>query len=178
MSQHAKKDLIRPFKSRDELLPDFKNALRGMASSVCIITTIDAFGAPHGMAASSVVSLSFDPLSMLISVNQSASICERLKSTKAFCINVLTNDHGHYVESFSNPALREKRFESNDWELGTLGMPYLKTAQAAIFCEEDGLLTYGTHTLFVGKVIDIQTQHSTGPFVWHNGGRAQIRSIE
>ncbi|NPT53062.1 flavin reductase family protein [Paraburkholderia elongata] len=157
------------------VLSTFKAALRGMASSVCVITTCDEAGRPHGMAASAVVSVSFDPPSMLISVNESASISERLKSKRAFCINVLTSKHGPIVEAFSNSAMHEHRFASTDWAQGVRGLPYLRTAQASIFCEEDGSLTYGTHTVFIGRVFEVALGDTTGPYVWHNGTRVEIQ---
>ncbi|WP_206996227.1 flavin reductase family protein [Trinickia mobilis] len=158
------------------VLPAFKAALRGMASSVCVITTCDEAGKPHGMAASAVVSVSFDPPSMLIAVNDSASIAERLKAKRAFCINVLTSDHGPVVEAFSSSAMREHRFASQQWVRGTRGLPYLRTAQASIFCEEDGSLRYGTHTVFIGRVFEVALGNTTGPFVWHNGTRVEIQT--
>lgn len=159
------------------ILSVFKSALRGMASSVCVITTCDDTGKPHGMAASAVASVSFDPPSMLIAVNESASISGCLKAKKSFCINVLTCDHDHVVESFSNSAMRERRFESDQWGYGPLGLPYLRTAQASIFCQEDGALAYGTHTVFIGRVFDVLIGDKNSPFVWHNGTRVQIQSV-
>lgn len=160
-----------------ELLPAFKAALRGMATSVCVITTRDENDVPHGMAASAVVSVSFDPPSMLIAVNESASICARLKATRAFCINVLGSEHAPIVEAFSSSALRERRFLSDDWARGALGLPYLKSAQASLFCVEDGALSYGTHTVFIGRVLDVLAANPGSPFVWHNGARVDIRCI-
>lgn len=153
----------------------FKAALRGMASSVCVITTCDSNGKPHGMAASAVASVSFEPPSMLIAVNESASISERLKSTRAFCINVLTCEQDHIVKSFSSSAMRSSRFDSDEWEQGAMGLPYLRTAQASIFCKEDGVLKYGTHTVFVGRVLEVSVGGTSDPFVWHNGRRVDIQ---
>jgi flavin reductase (DIM6/NTAB) family NADH-FMN oxidoreductase RutF len=43
-----------------------------------------------------------------------------------------------------------KRFESDEWDLTDI--PFLKRAQANIFCEVDQLISYHTHSIVIGKV--------------------------
>jgi flavin reductase (DIM6/NTAB) family NADH-FMN oxidoreductase RutF len=107
--------------------------MRGIASTVFVITTVDDTG-PHGMAASAVISVSMDPPAMLIAVNRNASINPVLTRSGRFCVNVLADGHGHVVVPFSNSARRHERFLGEDWATGEEGLPVLRSAQGAVFC--------------------------------------------
>lgn len=161
----------------DQVLAAFKSAMRSIAASVTIISTRDGQDRPHGMAASSVISVSMDPPSMLIAVNRSASIHPVIEDTRLFCVNVLSGGQAEIVSLFANSALRDRRFASGEWIRNADGLPYLASAQNAIFCRVDQCFGYGTHTLFVGKVTDIAQGAMSAPLVWFDGGRAELHRV-
>jgi len=148
-------------------------AMRGVASTVFLITTIDETR-PHGMAASAVISVSMDPPAMLIAVNRNASINPILGRTGRFCVNVLADDHGHVVAPFANSARRHERFVGEEWLSSEEGLPFLQTAQAAIFCSVDAQLEYGSHTVLVGRVERVVHGRRRAPLVWLDGGPASV----
>jgi flavin reductase (DIM6/NTAB) family NADH-FMN oxidoreductase RutF len=164
---------------------DFREAMRRLAASVTIITSRDADGAPHGMVASSVISVSMDPPSMLIAVNRSAGLYPILQRSRRFCINLLSDDQSDLLKPFSTSALREQRFQSDHWRDAWTSdgerLPWLYDASASVECEVDLVTDYGTHSLFIGRVQQVQCapastagQTIVRPLVWLAGQKAPL----
>ena len=67
---------------------------------------------------------------------------------------VVISDLNKNQEDISNLCSSFKtegdRFNSGDWDLS--GTPFLKSAQANIFCTVDQLISYHTHTIVIGHV--------------------------
>ncbi|MDO8768163.1 MAG: flavin reductase family protein [Burkholderiaceae bacterium] len=164
---------------------DFREAMRRLAASVMIITSRDADGAPHGMVASSVISVSMEPPSMLIAVNRNAGIHTVLLHTKRFCINLLSDTQSDLLKPFSTTALRDQRFQSDrwsdTWKTDSGRLPWLPDASASVECEVDIVTDYGTHSMFIGRVQKVHCTtasmagHSiTRPLVWLAGQQASL----
>jgi flavin reductase (DIM6/NTAB) family NADH-FMN oxidoreductase RutF len=163
----------------------FRAAMRQLAASVTIITSRDTDGTPHGMAASSVISVSMDPASMLIAVNRSAGLHPVLLRSRKFCINLLSESQGELLKPFSNSSLRDQRFQSPNWRDAlpseSVRLPWLTDAAASMECEVDLVTDYGTHSLFVGRVLlvhggpQVQSASSAAaPLVWLAGRQATL----
>src|SRR5690606_19156496 len=152
-----------------ELAMALRTAMRRLPSGVMLVTSADDDGTPHGMAASSVVSVSMDPPSMLVAVNRDASIHPVLARARRFCVNLLGREQASLLEPFSRSAQRHLRFVSGDWKLGPRGIPYLPDAPAAVFCEIELFVDYGTHTICVGRVGQVSLSGQPEPLVWLDG---------
>lgn len=163
---------------------DFKEAMRRMAATVMIVTSRDQDGQPHGMVASSVIPVSMDPPSMLVAVNRDASLHPVLLRSGRFCVNLMGDHQHHLLAPFSQSALRSQRFRSDDWRNALTSeaaqLPCLAEAPAVIECAVDLATDYGTHTLFVGRVLSVQcateAARSVAPLVWLAGQRAPLAS--
>ena len=148
----------------------FKDAMRRVASSVTLITTRDADGSPHGMAASAVIPVSMDPPAILISVNRSSGLHPTLSTHGRFCVNLLSGSHHPLLGAFAQSSRRAERFVTGDWEDGSDTLPFLTSAPAAVTCEVDQRIDYATHTLFIGRVTDVHlADEHLDPLVWFNG---------
>lgn len=162
----------------------FREAMRRLAASVMIVTSRDAEGQPHGMVASSVIPVSMDPPSMLVAVNRDAGLHPVLLRSRRFCVNLLGDHQHHLLAPFSQTALRSQRFRSEDWQhawsTDTEQLPWLPGAPAVIDCAVDLATEYGTHTLFIGRVLSVQCTSTedaaTAPLVWLAGQRAALAS--
>jgi len=160
----------------------FREAMRRLAATVMIVTGRDMEGQPHGMVASSVIPVSMDPPSMLVAVNRDASLHPVLLRSRCFCVNLLADHQHHLLAPFSQTALRSQRFRSDDWcdawSNDTRRLPWLPDAPAVVECAVDLATEYGTHTLFVGRVLNVRctttTASATSPLVWLAGQRAAL----
>jgi flavin reductase (DIM6/NTAB) family NADH-FMN oxidoreductase RutF len=157
------------------LAADFRTAMRRIASSVTLVTGRDVDGTPHGMTASAVIPVSMDPPSMLVAANQGSGLHPVVQSTGKFCVNLLGESHLDLLMPFSQSSRRGERFASGDWQEGANSLLYLRSAPAAIFCELDHHVDYGTHTLFIGRVTGVRLYgHAVDPLVWFNGASAGV----
>lgn len=145
-----------------------RQAMRGMAQSVVLITT--AFdGRRHAMTATAVCPVSMDPPVMLMCINRSASAHTALSRGRAFYINLLAARHELVARQCSGAVKGEERFESGEFSLDEGGLPYLTDAQAVIRCARDGMMSYGTHDAVFGRVESVHVRHDMEPLLYLDG---------
>ena len=157
----------------EELIADAKLALRRLASAVSVVTCRHD-GRNYAMTATSVSALSMEPPSMLVCVNRSAVFHSALVRANDFAINVLSRAHIDISRLCSGGASPEGRFNVGAWDTRA-GAPVLVDAQAAIVCRKDKELDYGTHTVFMGRIVSISTNGDVDPLIYLDGqytGRA------
>ncbi|MGN6652008.1 flavin reductase family protein [Trinickia sp.] len=147
----------------------FRAAMRRIASTVTIVTASDG-ERRHGMTMTAVSSLSMDPPSMLVCVNQNTFLHDILMSARRFCVNVLKHDQADVSTAFSGAAPAGERFRVGAWTRTEPGIDYLTTAQANIFCSKVAAFPFGTHTIFIGKADDVLLNEDDRPLLYRNAG--------
>ena len=70
---------------------------------------------------------------------------------------------------FSSNATAAGRFAAGDWRADAEGMPYLADAQANLFCRKEQEINYGSHTIFIGRVLQALTREDVSPLVYRDG---------
>ena len=152
------------------VVPDFCKAMRRLAATVTLISTIDPSGQRHGMAATAVSSVTMDPPTLLICINHGASIHAPLVEKGHFCVNVLMPQHQALVGYFSGLKSGEGRFKTGDWQIdGATGLPYLRGAQCNLFCRVESVTTVGTHSVIIAAVDSVQVSDEVMPLLYANG---------
>jgi len=151
-------------KTADKLV----SAMRATAASVALVTTNDG-ERRFSMSVTAMNSLSLDPPSVIICINGDASIHAPLFAGRDFCVNLLSSGHAEMAIDCSGRLNGEARFEKGNWELGSGEIPYLGDAQANLFCQQDGQIRYGTHTIFIGKVLDVRLGRKSSPLLYVDG---------
>ena len=162
-----------------ELQQNFKSAMRRLAATVCIVSTADEDGW-HGMTATSVTSVSMDPPSVLVCVNTTATLHKVLRLGGRFCINLLRASQESYAGTFSSSKIRgADRFADHAWKESeeTDGVPYLVEAQANLFCDIDQTVSYGTHTIFIGRVNSVRNGELVSPLLYADGQYLATRRV-
>lgn len=163
-------------KNHQEITALLKSSMRNLPAGVALVTSRDPqTGIKGGMAASSVISVTMDPPSMLVAVNRSASTHAIIKKSKKFCINLLDVAHRDLVTLFSSPDQREERFSHPDWQ-ELHEMDYY-TGATNIFCNMTSSLVTGTHEIFIGEVFDIHHAEALVPLGWMAGGFHQMHPL-
>ena len=151
----------------DDIATKFRAAMRRFASTVTIVTACDQDQC-HGMTATAVTSLSMDPPSLLICLNQKTRLNGILSRTSGFCVNVLNRDQAALSTAFSGGVAPEHRFETGRWARRSDGIPYLADAQSRLFCRKAEAIAFGTHTILIGEVEDVVLGEIAAPLVYHN----------
>lgn len=148
--------------SHAELVEAFRESMRHVAATVYAVTTMDA-GQRYGILATAVSSLSFEPPSLLVCVNRSASLHDPLERAEKFCINVLGMGNRDVAEHFMMP--RDDRFAVGDWA-EEHGVPVLASAQSSLICRTAHRHTYGTHTIFIGELLAASHRDDATPLTY------------
>lgn len=153
-------------------MDDFRDALRGLGRSVVILTA-EEDGQRFAMSATAVCELSLDPPSVLVCVNRSASIHAVLSRRLPFAVNVLPHGLEDLANRCAGAVKGEDRFASAQWERSSLGPPVLAAAQAAFVCENEVCMDHGTHTIFIGRVIEVLGTGQRDPLIYVDGRYAR-----
>ena len=151
----------------NDLVTDFKAAMRQLAATVTLVTTCED-GACHGMPATAVSSLSANPPSLLVCINRSASMHAPTSRSRHFGVNLLARDQAGLCDAFGRRSGGD-RFSVGTWHTGPHGLPHLQGAAAVLFCAVEDELHYGTHTIFIGRIQSILVDPATPPLLLHAG---------
>jgi flavin reductase (DIM6/NTAB) family NADH-FMN oxidoreductase RutF len=142
---------------------EFRTAMGKFATGVTVIAT-DVDGDVHGMTANAFMSVSLSPKLVVISIGEKARILEKIKQSKSFSVNILAADQQELSMIFAGQIKghREVLFDRLD------DKPVLAGAVAQIACEVSAEYLEGDHTLFIGKVTDIQLTDAD-PLIFYSG---------
>ncbi|MFC7050987.1 flavin reductase family protein [Emcibacter nanhaiensis] len=156
----------------EELKKGFQKALRRMAASVSIVTAGDG-KERAGATVSSVVSVSFEPLSLLVCIHRSSLFHKMISAQEHFCINLLQDNQQEISDRFSRPASQADLFRQGNWcEQG--GLPWLEDAQAVFFLRKAEAVEFGSHTVFIGEVEEVLSREEVAPLVYLDGGYRKV----
>lgn len=144
----------------------FRLAMRRFASTVSVISTLKD-DSRHAMTATAVTSLSMAPPSLLVCVYRESRFHKVLQDQELYCVNVLHRDQAEASRVFSKPATTQDygRFGWSDAD----GFCYLADAQANLFCKNTRQVPFGSHTIFIGTVLDVIVRESVAPLIFQNG---------
>ena len=152
---------------KEAILANFRDALRHVAATVYAVTTGHG-GDRFGILATAVSSLSFDPPSLLVCINRSASLHEPLSTGSVFCVNVLGLGNRDVADRFMKGGTTEERFSVGEWGEEE-GVPVLLNAQSSFVCRVADRHSYGTHTIFVGDLIAAHHRENAKPLTYYDG---------
>jgi flavin reductase (DIM6/NTAB) family NADH-FMN oxidoreductase RutF len=137
----------------------FRYSMRHPANSVTVIASGQRDGRA-GLTATAVCSLSDDPPSLLVCVNQKSTALNTIRDSGIFSVNFLHADQTDIAGIFAGRTdLRgASRFDDDTWTTLATGAPVLKRCLAAFDCYLDQQIDYATHTILIGHVAS--TAHS------------------
>ena len=150
----------------------FKKGMRQLAGGVTLVSTLHQ-GVRGGLTATAVCSVSAEPPQLLACVNKSASAHDLIVSSGIFCVNLLAMQHIPLAARFSGQdgTDGDARFRDRAWMKLTTGAPVLEDALASFDCETVRHIDAGTHTIFIGHIVDVAVSggqpliHADGSFL-------------
>lgn len=150
---------------------DFKQGMRRLGASVCIITTRRPDGTRSGLTATAVCSLSADPPMLLACLNRSSNTYAPIVEAGVFAVNVLSLEDAAVADRFAGTLPGPEKFGLGAWIEGATGAPMLSTAMAAFDCAVDRVVEAGTHGVLLGAVRHvILGEHGRAPLLYAQGG--------
>lgn len=155
---------------------DFKQSMRNLATSVCVVT-IGTGAHATGFTATSVVSLSVDPPVLLVSLNRSSTSWPLVQSSGRFVVNLLSPAHQDIADTFAGRrGLKgHERYVDPRWRQLPNRVPRLTDAVSVIECELEEAIPRYSHAILIGRVVGADSRLARRPLVYWQGGYNQLR---
>ncbi len=148
----------------------FRHAMGNFATGITIVAT-ELDDAIYGMTANAFISVSLDPPLILVSVDEQASMHDKLKQTGQFSVSILNKDQQDVSMHFA----KQKTLESIDGLFERLaGQPVIKDSLTSMACQLKDAHPAGDHTLFIGEVLELQTGSDQPPLTYYQGKYGQL----
>lgn len=110
----------------------------------------------NGMTTSWVTQLSQEPVLIGISVDNDAVTHRLITEGGAFSVNLWSSEDTRVFVRFSKPAVREgSTLNGRPVRVGKTGLPIFEEAIAWIECRVVQAHDLGSHTLFIGEIVDL-----------------------
>lgn len=154
----------------------FRDAMRRLAGTVTVVTVANGRDR-HGTTATAVTSLSMDPPSLLVCFNRDSRLHALLSAAGSFCVNVMHTDNAEVPLVFASPLPSEERFAGGDWRTHQNGTPYLADAQSSILCAKERQVDYGSHSIFIGRVMWVANRADIAPLIYVNGDYVRVATL-
>jgi flavin reductase (DIM6/NTAB) family NADH-FMN oxidoreductase RutF len=149
----------------------FKKGMRHLAASVTLITTCEG-KLRGGLTATAVCSVSAEPPQILVCVNKTASAHDTIGKAGFFCVNILAPEHRKIAERFAgmDGVEGDARFgDMGEWSTLKTGAPVLKGCPVSFDCKLVTEVAAGTHTIYIGEIVDIALDAAALPLVYADG---------
>ncbi len=109
----------------------------------------------NGMTTSWITQVSMEPVLVAIGVDNKAVTHRLISEGGSFTVNLWSAEDTRAFVKFSKPAAKEDMtLNGRSIREGRTGAPIFEDAIAWLECEVRDATDYGTHTLFVGEVVD------------------------
>jgi len=157
----------------------FKAGMRCLASGVTIITTIHD-GQRGGLTATAVCSLSVEPPQLLVCISHKAEAHDIIHRGSVLCVNLLARQHHGLAARFAGQTgvVGAARFAEGTWSSLRTGAPVLDGAVASFDCLVAERVESATHSIFIGRVVDVRVRPDLQPLIYAGGGYAELRALD
>lgn len=145
----------------------FKEALRGWASGVTVVTSRSG-DKVHGMTVSAFSSVSADPPLVLVCANRSSTTHGIIEEGGVFAVNILAAHQQDVSNVFASSKHEDSRLEKVSWSEGTTGAPLIDEALASLECRVTSAHREGSHTIYVGRVEGVRATDAE-PLLYYKG---------
>lgn len=152
--------------------PDhFRDVIGNFPTGVAIITT-SVEGVLYGMTASSMVSVSLSPPTLLVCIRNGSPSNVAIATADRFVVNILDEDQVELARRFATPT--RNKFEGIEIEDELGSCPILSQALGWIECAVIDTLVCGSHTVYLAIALRASAR-SGAPLVHLKGSFTRIR---
>jgi flavin reductase (DIM6/NTAB) family NADH-FMN oxidoreductase RutF len=134
-----------------------RRVLWKMPSGLYVVGSTDGGERRNGMTLNWTTQLGFDPKLLGIGVEHAAFTHELITAGGVFSLNLLDREDRQIVRKFTKPVevdLGAKTLNGFRFHDGKTGAPVLDQAVAYLDCEVRQSVDTGSHTLFLGEIVD------------------------
>lgn len=156
---------------------EFRTAMTGMGSTVCVVAARRGEELV-GRTVTAVLSLSTSPPAVLVSIDIVSRLADLISKTGGFSLAVLADDQAEIADAFAGKVDAQERFSLGRWEHWPSGQPHLHGTVSMFDCEVIGAMETGTHVLFAGAVVEVETATDRAPLIWHRRDYHTLASLD
>jgi flavin reductase (DIM6/NTAB) family NADH-FMN oxidoreductase RutF/rubredoxin len=123
----------------------------------------------NGQIANTVFQITSDPPTIAVSIHKNNLTHEYINTSKAFAVSILNkNTPMQFIGIFGFKSGRDSdKFKDVEYKIGMTGAPVvLDNALAYLDAEVINSLDVGTHTVFIGKIVDSAVINETEPMTY------------
>lgn len=150
----------------------FRNAMGRFATGVTVITTKEDEDV-HGMTANAFMSISLNPKLVTVSIDNNATMLEKIKSSGHFSVSFLSEDQKDISMHFAGQTKENREIDFDNVN----GVPAIQNALASIICDLERSYEVGDHTLFIGEVTELKLTDGN-PLTFFGGKYGRYQRVE
>lgn len=135
-------------KEMDERL--FRDAMGKFATGITIVSINDN-GKNIGMTVNAFMSISLDPKLIAVSIDERASMYDKLYKTEKFGVSILKENQKDLSMIFARQKEQDREIEFVDLD----GVPVLGNSLAALSCKVTDKVKAGDHLIYIAEVTDL-----------------------
>ncbi len=154
----------------------FRQAMGRFATGVTVVTTLTG-AVDHAMTANGVLSVSLDPMLLLVSVEQEARWHDAVLEAGRWGVSILAADDratALWLATRGRP-LHDQLARVPVTRGPATGVALLGNALATIECQTVNTVPAGDHTLVVGEVLSVEiADHPGDALLFYRGGFAAL----
>lgn len=128
----------------------FRQVMGSFPTGVTIITTRSSDGAPVGLTANAVSSVSLTPPQLLICLGREKFTAKAILAHEAFAVNFLARTQENVAQRFASS--HPDKFSDLAYSNGFKDVPVISGALAVAECEVQRIVEAGDHLIIVGLV--------------------------
>jgi flavin reductase (NADH)/flavin reductase/chlorophenol-4-monooxygenase component 1 len=157
----------RPFDAQSISSLAFREALSKAVTPVTVVATDGTHGMA-GVTCSAVSSVSDTPPTVLVCINRRSYANEVIKANGVLSVNWLGADQIGVSQVFAGAGgvPMPERFSQHAWTTLATGAPCARDALVTLDCRVIEALEVGTHSIFLGRVVDVTHTESGTPLLY------------
>jgi len=156
----------------------YKQTMGQWATGVTVVTTFTE-ARYYGMTANSFISVSINPLLVLVSIDHKAQIHSLITKSQIFAVSILNATHSEWGKRFAGFDKEiTDRFAGIAFETAVTGAPVLPGVIGWVDCRVYSTYEVGDHTLFIGEVLAAEGPGGADPLMYFNRAWGTFKSQE
>lgn len=146
--------------------PETALAQQKLVNGVTIVST-RLNGRANALTVAWVSRVSYSPSLLMISIGKTRHSHDMIKESGVFAVNVLGAESRETAKHFGlKSGKKMDKFEGVEYETKVTGSPILKDSVAWMDCRVVSRHDAGSHTIFIGEVLDGEVTREAAPLVY------------
>jgi flavin reductase (DIM6/NTAB) family NADH-FMN oxidoreductase RutF len=150
----------------------FRDAMGKFATGITVVTA-DYNNEIIGMTVNAFMSISLDPKLIAISIDENASMYDKLLEVKKFGVSILKEEQKEVSMIFAKQIEQEHEIDYHHQD----GIPVIEKSLVTLSCHVKEMVSAGDHMIFIAEVSGIAINEGQ-PLIYASSKYQSLKSIE